>query len=281
MNHVLGTRRLTSWASICALGLVMWIAVSACALAQSSPDPRVMDLVQSGKLRVALGLGSPALALKDPKSGEVRGPALDLARVLATKIGVRLEQVEYPRPGAILQGIENDEWDVTFLVADPARSAEADFSPPYMQTDYTYLVPAGSSKHSVVDVDQPGVRIAVPRGDGSDLRLTKVLKHAELVRADSTAAIIDMVRAGQVDAYAGPRVVLLKLSDQSPGSRVLDDGFADIVYVAMVPKGKAGRIAYVSDFIEEAKSSGFVQRAIDQYGLKGVQVAGAKSSGGQ
>jgi len=240
-----------------------------------------MDLVQSGKLRVALGLGSPALALKDPKSGEVRGPALDLARVLATKIGVRLEQVEYPRPGAILQGIGNDEWDVTFLVADPARSAEADFSPPYMQTDYTYLVPAGSSKHSVVDVDQPGVRIAVPRGDGSDLRLTKVLKQAELVRADSTAAIIDMVRAGQVDAYAGPRVVLLKLSDQSPGSRVLDDGFADIVYVAMVPKDKAGRIAYVSDFIEEAKSSGFVQRAIDQYGLKGVQVAGAKSSSGQ
>ena len=280
MNHFLGTRRLTSWA-ICALGLVMWIAVSARALAQSSPDPRVMDLVQSGKLRVALGLGSPALALKDPKSGEVRGPALDLARVLATKIGVRLEQVEYPRPGAILQGIGNDEWDVTFLVADPARSAEADFSPPYMQTDYTYLVPAGSSKHSVVDVDQPGVRIAVPRGDGSDLRLTKVLKHAELVRADSTAAIIDMVRADQVDAYAGPRVVLLKLSDQSPGSRVLDDGFADIVYVAMVPKGKVGRIAYVSDFIEEAKSSGFVQRAIEQYGLKGVQVAGANFSGGQ
>jgi polar amino acid transport system substrate-binding protein len=241
----------------------------------------VADLVQSGKLRVALGLGSPVLAIKDPTSGQVSGPALDLARVLATKIGAQLEPVEYPRPGAILQGIQNNEWDVTFLVADPARSAEADFSPPYMQTDYTYLVPAGSSKHSVADVDQPGVRIAVPRGDGSDLRLTKMLKHAELARADSIAAIVDMVRAGQVDAYAGPRVVLLKLSEQSPGSRVLDDGFADIVYVAMVPKGKGGRLAYVSDFIEEAKSAGLVQRAIDQYGLKGIQVAGAKSSGGR
>jgi len=172
----------------------------------------------------------------------------------------------------------SNEWDVTFLVADPDRSAEADFSPPYMQTDYTYLVPAGSSKHSVADLDQAGVRIAVPRGDASDLRLTKMLKHAELVRADSIAAIIDMVRSGQVDAYGGPRVVLLNLSDQSPGSRVLGDGFADGVYVAMVPKGKADRIAYVSDFIEEAKSSGLVQRTIDQYGLKGIQVAGAKTS---
>jgi polar amino acid transport system substrate-binding protein len=108
-----------------------------------------------------------------------------------------------------------------------------------------------------------------------------MLKHAELARADSITAIVDMVRAGQVDAYAAPRVVLLKLSEQSPGSRVLDDGFADIVYVAMVPKGKGGRIAYVSEFIEEAKSSGLVQRAIDQYGLKGIQVVGAKSSVGR
>jgi ABC-type amino acid transport substrate-binding protein len=108
-----------------------------------------------------------------------------------------------------------------------------------------------------------------------------MLKHAELARADSIAAIIDMVRAGQVDAYAGPRVVLLKLSDQAPGSRVLEEGFADIVYVAMVPKGKAGRIAYVSEFIEEAMSSGLVQRTIDRYGLKGIQVAGAKTSSGR
>jgi len=38
----------------------------------------------------------------------------------------------------------------------------------------------------------------------------------------------------------------------------------------------AGRIAYVSDFMVEARSSGLVQRTIDQYGLKGIQVAGAK-----
>jgi polar amino acid transport system substrate-binding protein len=261
------------------IGVAAFVACAFAAQAQQANDPRVADLVQSGKLRIALGLGSPALAIKDPTSGEVRGPALDLGRVLAMKVGVRLEAVEYPRPGAILQGIAKNEWDVTFLVAAPDRAAEADFSPSYMRTEYTYLVPAGSSKHSVADLDQPGVRIAVPRGDGSDLRLTKTLKHAELVRAESVAAIIDMVRARQVDAYAGPRVVLLKLSDQAPGSRVLDDGFADIVYVAMVPKGRADRIAYVSEFIEEAKSSGLVQRIIDQYGLKGIQVAGAKPAG--
>ena len=240
---------------------------------QQSIDPRVADLVQSGKLRVALGLGSPALAMKDPKTGEVRGPALDLAHTLAKKIGVTLEAVEYPRPGAILAGVKNKEWDVTFLVADPARSADADFSSPYMQSDFTFLVPASSSKRSVAELDQPGTRIAVPRGDASDLRLTQILKHAELMRLDSIGAAIEMVHAGTVDAYAAPRVVLVTLSDKAPGSRVLDDGFANIVWVAMVPKGKGGHIAYVNDFIEQAKATGLVKQTIDQANLRGVQVA--------
>ena len=254
--------------------VILVVLIGASSLnAQQSPDPRIIDLIQNGKLRVALGLGSPALAMKDPNTGEVRGPALDLAQALAKKMGVKLEAVEYPRPGAILAGVKNNEWDVTFLVADPARLADADFSPPYMQSDFTYLVPAGSSKHSVAEMDQPGVRIAVPRGDASDLRLTQILKQAELVRMDSISAAIEMVHGGKVDAYAAPRVVLLTLSNRSPGSRVLDDGFAKITWVAMVPKGKAGHVAYVSDFLEEAKAAGLVKQSIDQASLRGLQVA--------
>ena len=109
---------------------------------QQAPDPRVADLVKAGRLRVGLGLGSPALAIKDPVTGEMRGPALDLARALAARIGIELQPVEYPRPGAIMEGIRNNAWDVTFFVIDPVRAAEGDFSPPYMQSDFTYLVPA-------------------------------------------------------------------------------------------------------------------------------------------
>jgi polar amino acid transport system substrate-binding protein len=70
-------------------------------------------------------------------------------------------------------------------------------------------------------------------------------------------------------------VVLLSLSDKAPGSRVLDDGFANISWVAMVPKGKADHIAYVSDFLEEAKASGLIKHTIDQVKLRGLQVAPA------
>ena len=84
---------------------------------------------------------------------------------------------------------------------------------------------------------------------------------------------MDMVRAGKIDAYAAPRVVLLALSNKAPGSRVLDDGFANIVWVAMVPKGKAGHLTYVSDFLDETKATGLVKQTIDQANLRGLQVA--------
>jgi len=196
-------------------------------------------------------------------------------------MGIELQTVEYPRPGAIMEGVRTNAWDVTFFVLDPVRAAEGDFSPPYMQSDFTYLVPAGSSIRTVADADQPGVRIAVPRGDASDLRLSKTLNRAELVRTDSIAAAVDQLRTGWAGAYAAPRPVLLAESAQLPGSQVLEDGFANISWAALVPKGHAGRLAYVSEFIEEAKASGLVKQTIERAGLRGIQVAPAGKPGPQ
>lgn len=263
-------------ALILALGIGVGATETQRAYAQQSKDPRVADLVRTGKLRVGIGLGSPSGAMKNPATGELRGLAVDLGRALATRIGVDFVAVEYPRPGAILEGVQTNAWDVAFLVVDPERAKEVDFAPPHTQSDFTYLVPAGSSIHKVADADQPGIRIAVPRGDGVDLRLTRLLKKAELVRTDTLSAAVELVRTGGAHARAGPRQAVLAESVKLPGSRVLADGFAVISSAALVPKGHAGRLAYVSEFIEEAKASGLVKKIIEDAGLRGVQVAPAR-----
>jgi polar amino acid transport system substrate-binding protein len=155
----------TTFALTLALGIAAWVAAGAPnAYAQQARDPRVADLLKTGQLRVGIGLGSPALAIKNPTTGDVRGPALDLGRALAERIGVEFISIEYPRPGAVIEGARINAWDVAFLVIDSSRAEEVDFSPPYMQSDFTYLVPAGSPIRNVADADRPGVRIAVPRG---------------------------------------------------------------------------------------------------------------------
>src|SRR5581483_10540927 len=109
------------------------------------PDPRIADIVSTGKLRVGIGLANLVSGVKDPATGELRGVAADLGRALAGRIKVEFQPIEYPRPGLVLGGAKNNAWDVTFLVIDPARAADADFSAPYMESDFTLLVPAGSA----------------------------------------------------------------------------------------------------------------------------------------
>ena len=79
-----------------------------------TPDARVADLVQTGKVRVGIGL-APVIATKDPATGELRGTGIDLGRALAARMGVRLEPVEYPSPPKTLEGLNTGAWDVAFL----------------------------------------------------------------------------------------------------------------------------------------------------------------------
>jgi polar amino acid transport system substrate-binding protein len=241
--------------------------------AQHSPDPRVADLVQSGTLRVGLGLGSLTTATRNPATGEVKGPAFELGRALAARMGIQFVSVEYLRPGAVIDGLRTNAWDVSILIVDPVRAEQVDFSKPFMQTDLTYLVAAGSTMQNAADADRQGFRIAVARNDTSDLYLTRVLKRAELVRTDSIAAATDLLRTGSVNAVALNRPSLMALSAALPGSRVLSDGFADIYSAMAVPKGHDGRLAYINEFIEDAKASGLVKRMIETLALQGVRAA--------
>jgi polar amino acid transport system substrate-binding protein len=142
-----------------------------------------------------------------------------------------------------------------------------------VQSDLTYLVPAGSTIQSVADADQAGIRIAVARGDTSDLVLTRALDRAELVRTDSIAAAVALLQSGAANAVALNRPSLIAESVALPGSRVLSDGFAEIYSAMAIPKGHAGWLAYINEFIEDAKASGLVNRMIETLAMQGVRAA--------
>ena len=256
-----------------ALGMAAGIVGTPIANAQLAPDQRVADLVRAGKLRVGIGVVAPHWAIKDPGTGELRGVAVDIARELAMRLGIELVAVEYPSPPAVLDGLKVDAWDVGFLAIDPSRAVVVDFSPPYLQIDATYLTTAGSSIRSVTEADQPGVRIAVTSKSVEEIVLSRSLKRAELQRVDTISAGFDLLRDGSAHALAAPRPALLALSARLPGSRVLEDRFHAAFGAMAVPKGQTGRLAYIAEFVEQAKASGLVQQAIERAGVRGVQVA--------
>lgn len=255
------------WAS----GLVVLLAVPRIAHTQGAPDRRVADLVRAGRVRIALFSGQYT---KDPVTGDLKGVWADVARALAARIGVQLVLVELPTPPKMVECLKADACDVGFLGYDPTRAADVEgFTPPFIEFDYTYLVPTGSSIRSVADADRLGARVAVVHAHASTLTLTRVRRHAELVSVDTPDRAFELLRAGRVDAWASARILLVDYSAQLPGSRVLEGRFGVNRAAVVVAKGEAARLEYISEFIEDIKASGFVQQAITRSGWRGVQVA--------
>ncbi len=119
----------------------------------------------------------------------------DVARAFAARVGVRLVLLEYPTPPKMMECLKTGACDVGFLGYDPARAADVEgFSPPFIEFDYTYLVPPRSPIRSAADADRPGTRVAVVRAHASTLTLTRLRRQAELVRVDTPDSAFDLLR---------------------------------------------------------------------------------------
>jgi polar amino acid transport system substrate-binding protein len=239
--------------------------------AQQSSDPRVADLVRAGKVRVAL---FPPQYMKDAATGEIRGVWVEVVRQLGAHIGIPVVVIELSNPDQLAGCLASGACDVGAMGFDPARAPlVGGFSPPFMRVDYSFLVPAGSPIRSFADADRAGLRIAAVSNHSSTLALSRMLKQAEQIGTDTPDAAFDLLRSGGVDAWASIRPTLVEYAAKLAGSRVLADSYGANWPALVVPKGQAARLAYISEFVEQAKVSGQVQRAIDVAGFAGYSVA--------
>ena len=244
--------------------------------AGTAPAGAVKDLAPTGRLRAAINFGNPVLAQKDPATGEPRGVSADLARELARRLGVPLDFVTFDAAGKVFDALKTGAWDVAFLAVDPARAAEIAFTAPYVVIEGTYMVPTDSPLRSVQDVDREGVRIAVGNKSAYDLFLTRTLKRAQLVRAPTSPAAIELFLAEKLDAAAGVRQPLVRFAESRPGLRVMEGRFMAIEQAMGTPKGRDAGLRYLRGFIEEMKASGFVAEALRRSNQGDAAVAPAK-----
>jgi polar amino acid transport system substrate-binding protein len=253
--------------------LLAFLCMSFSAHAQT---PAAKDVAPTGTLRVAIGVGPAASAFyctKDPVSGNPRGVAVDLGAELGRLLHVPVEYVEYPSSGAITEAADKNAWDVAFMPVDPERAKSVDFGPAYYLFESTYLVPAGSKATTLDDIDKPGVRVIGVANTTTGRAAQASLKKAKFSAFRSVPELIEQMRAGNADAVALSRESLTNFGKKFPGSRILPGGFWKTGVAVAVPKGRKERLNFVSVFVENAKATGSVRRALDGAGLKEAAVA--------
>jgi polar amino acid transport system substrate-binding protein len=254
---------------------LMALSLASCVTTNEPPSAAVLkELAPTGTLRIPVQVGSVASGFPVVRdaSGQPRGVATELGEALAKRLGVPVRFIPYPTGAALFESLPGDTWDVTFVPVLQEQERVVDYGPLYYTVESTYLVPPGSSIRSIGEVDRPGVRIAAQTASTQAAYLKQSLKNAQLVFAPNAEGMTALTRSGKADVLAHSRPILVGVSEKWPGVRILDGAYLTTRGAVAVPKGRPSALAYVSRFIEEAKTSGAVQRALDNARVKGVSV---------
>jgi polar amino acid transport system substrate-binding protein len=255
------------WSACAGLVLAMGIAVPA--LADGLKD----EIAPTGKLRVAIAISPAGGAFWSTRTETgYAGVPVDLGKEMAAKLGVAIEYVVHQNSGQITDAAARGTWDVTFLPKDAEREGKMAFGPIYEVADATYIVKPGSSVTNFATLDQPGTKVAAVNATTTMRGAIAHLKNAKVTGYQTYDEIFNLLKNGEIDAFALSRDQLNKMAQKIPGTRVLDETFKKTVTAVAVPLGHPQALAFVTRFMTESVANGSLRRAYDNNGLKDAPI---------
>jgi polar amino acid transport system substrate-binding protein len=247
-------------------GLILGILMTT---SSASADALKDEIAPTGKLRVAIAISPAGGAFWSTKTENgFAGVPVDLGKEMAAQLGVPVEYVVHNNSGQIVDATGKGTWDVTFLPKDPEREGRMSFGPIYEVADATYIVKAGSSAKDFVTLDQPGVKVAAVNNTTTMRGAIAHLKNAVVTGYQTYDEIFNLLKNGEIDAFALSRDQLNAMAKQIPGTRVLDETFKQTVTAVAVPPNYPQALAFVVKFMTDAIGNGTLRKAYDSNGLK-------------
>src|SRR5277367_3053372 len=248
-------------------GLVLGVSIMLTGYANA--DGLKDEIAPTGKLRVAIGISAAGGAYWSTKTENgYAGVPVDLGKAMADQLGLPIEYVTFPNSGQITDAAAKGAWDVSFLPEDPERAKKIAFGPIYEVAEATYIVKAGSTIKDFATLDQPGVKVAAVNDTTTMRGAMAHLKQAKVTGYQTYDEIFGLLGSGEIDAFAMSRDQLNAMAKKIPGTRVLDETFKQTVTAVAVPLNHPRSLAFVTEFMTEAKSNGALRKAYDDNGLK-------------
>jgi len=235
-----------------------------------SPASDSLESIRAtGVLRIGL---FPSFFYARSADGEFSGWGIEMARALAAELGADLRLVERPSPPAIVDSLRAGDCDAAFIGITAERRALLDFTEPWVEGDFTFLLPAGANFTRIAELDQPNLRIGVVAKHAMDTALQNKLPAARRVYADTPDAAFELFQRCEIDALAGIRPGLSVYATRAPGSRLLAGRYGSNVIGLAIRKHDADWLEHVSTFVAESKSSGLARSAAESCGALGLEI---------
>lgn len=233
-----------------------------------------LQLAPTGKLRASINTGNAVLARAGSGGAAPTGVSVDLAGELARRLGVDLELAVFDTAAKSVEAVAGGHADIGFFAIDPKRGEHIAFTAAYLHIEGAYLVREDSPLRSNEEVDREGHRVVVGQGSAYDLYLTREIRHATLVRAPSSPAVVDVFLREGADVAANVKQQLEADARRVTGLRLLPGRFMVIQQAMGCPRSLGAEAVHaLAVFVEEMKQSGFVAQALARHGVQGAAVA--------
>ncbi|MEB0139781.1 MULTISPECIES: transporter substrate-binding domain-containing protein [unclassified Undibacterium] len=196
-------------ASLLALGLVLASSHA------SAAD--LLDTVHArGSLKIAVEGTYPPFNFTDQKTHALSGFDVDVARLLAAKLGVKAEFVTIEWSG-ILAGLSAGKFDVIVnqVGITPKRAESFDFSTPYTLSAAQLVVRKDEQRSFTSLVDLKGKKLGVAQGSNYEER-AKASAGIDVKSYPGAPEYLQDLAAGRIDAALNDSLMVAYLLKNSP-----------------------------------------------------------------
>jgi glutamate transport system substrate-binding protein len=209
-------------------------------------------------MTVGTKFDQPLFGLKDPRTGDVQGFDVEIAKLIAKALGgVDVKFVETPsaiRETAIIDGTV-DMVVATYTIND-TRKQRVDFAGPYYVAGQDIMVKKGDK--SITGVEALGGKtVCSVQGSTSIENVRKMAPAAKLVEYQLYSQCAEDLKNGRVDAVSTDNVILLGLIEASGDIfELVGKPFTREPYGIGVKKGDAAFRTFVNDTLDTIYKNG-------------------------
>lgn len=183
------------------MAAVAALATVASLSAARAENSKLDEIRERGTLRMAGILNEDPYFSKDPRTGEWRGFAVEMARDIANTIGVDLEVVESSWSNSILD-VQSGKVDLALaLTALPKRAMSIYFTSPTYYNSFVIISPkAELAGKTWAQLNDPSMTIAVDLGSAQDQIAKQYLTKANILRFKTRDEAMIALTTGKADA---------------------------------------------------------------------------------
>lgn len=263
-------------AAVCLALPAIFAALGAAALgttgaAAADPPSREARIRAAGALRVCIWPAYFAISYRDPRTGQLEGLDIDMAKALAADLGVRPAFVDSTF-ATFMDDLEADRCDIAMFGVGitERRRQRAAFSTPTLRSGlYGVTTKTQTRIKTWNDIDQRGIVVAVQDGTFMEPLMRNALKKATITVVAPPRTREAEIESGRADVFISDFPYTRLVVRTYDWVRVIDpsDMIAPTDYAYAMKPGDAAWLARVDAFVAAAKADGRLAKAAARFGL--------------